>query len=166
MAVMACTINEHRGSTPEGTCVVNSQGFNSTLSAIWRSVHTPIHEFMVIHAGQQWRTILQLILYKILALICEISWYLKIKCFIFWNQISAKYDRFYHRQYKHHQGMKYNMLQTLIIWQLYSIIPAHADHSGMNCLRLFEHWDRGFVSHSRNECLCAFIPCLYCPVCR
>jgi hypothetical protein len=37
-------------------------------------------------------------------------------------------------------------------------------HSGcavqvMNCLRSFEHWDRGFESYSRQRhgCLCAFI---------
>jgi hypothetical protein len=33
-----------------------------------------------------------------------------------------------------------------------------ADHSGrevkgMNCLRPLKHWDRGFESHSRHECL-------------
>jgi hypothetical protein len=34
----------------------------------------------------------------------------------------------------------------------------------MNSLSPFEHWDHGFESHSRNECLCAFILCLSCPV--
>jgi hypothetical protein len=30
----------------------------------------------------------------------------------------------------------------------------------MNCLLPLEHWDRGFESHSRHGCLCAFIqPC-------
>jgi hypothetical protein len=46
-----------------------------------------------------------------------------------------------------------------------------ADHSdravlGMNRLRPFEHWDRGFESHSRIGCLCAFILCLCCSVYR
>jgi hypothetical protein len=46
-----------------------------------------------------------------------------------------------------------------------------ADHSGravwvMNCLRPLEHWDRVFESHSRHGCLCAFILCLCCSVCR
>jgi hypothetical protein len=46
-----------------------------------------------------------------------------------------------------------------------------ADHSGravwgMNCLRPLEHWDRGFESHSRHGCLCAFILCSCCPLCR
>jgi hypothetical protein len=36
----------------------------------------------------------------------------------------------------------------------------------MNCLRSLERWDRGFESHSRHGCLCAFILCLNCPVCR
>jgi hypothetical protein len=40
-----------------------------------------------------------------------------------------------------------------------------ADHSGrvvysMNCLRSLERWDRGFESHSRHGCLCAFILCV------
>jgi hypothetical protein len=30
---------------------------------------------------------------------------------------------------------------------------------GMKCLRPFEHWDRGFESHSRRGCLCLF--CVY-----
>jgi hypothetical protein len=34
----------------------------------------------------------------------------------------------------------------------------------MNCLRALEPWDRGFESHSRHGCLCAFVPCLCCPV--
>jgi hypothetical protein len=29
-----------------------------------------------------------------------------------------------------------------------------------------EHWNRGFVSHSMHGCLCAFILCLCCSVCR
>jgi hypothetical protein len=36
----------------------------------------------------------------------------------------------------------------------------------MNCLCSPKHWDRGFESHSRHGCLCAFILCLCCPVCR
>jgi hypothetical protein len=32
--------------------------------------------------------------------------------------------------------------------------------------RLLEHWDRGFESPSRHGCLCAFILCLCCSVCR
>jgi hypothetical protein len=35
---------------------------------------------------------------------------------------------------------------------------------GMNHLRLLKHWDRGFKSHSRQECLCVFILCLCCHV--
>jgi hypothetical protein len=37
---------------------------------------------------------------------------------------------------------------------------------GMNCLRSLKHCGRGFESHSRHGCLCAFILCLCCPVCR
>jgi hypothetical protein len=33
-------------------------------------------------------------------------------------------------------------------------------------LRLLERWYRGFESHSRHGCLCAFILCLSCSVCR
>jgi hypothetical protein len=52
-----------------------------------------------------------------------------------------------------------------------SLYVCWADHSGcavwgMNRLRLLEHCDRGFESHSRHECLCAFILCLCCFVCR
>jgi hypothetical protein len=52
--------------------------------------------------------------------------------------------------------------------------PPHtkfgADHSGsavygMNSLRLFEPWDRGFESHSMHRCLYVFILCLCCSVC-
>jgi hypothetical protein len=35
---------------------------------------------------------------------------------------------------------------------------------GMNCLLSLERWDRGFASHSKHGCLCAFI-CLCCSVC-
>jgi hypothetical protein len=35
----------------------------------------------------------------------------------------------------------------------------------MNCLRPLKHWDRGFESHLKHGCLCAFILCLCCPVC-
>jgi hypothetical protein len=37
----------------------------------------------------------------------------------------------------------------------------------MKCLRSLERWDRGFESLSK-ACLsvCAFIPCLCCPVCK
>jgi hypothetical protein len=43
--------------------------------------------------------------------------------------------------------------------------PFNADQSGravegMKCLRPLEHWDRGFESHSRHECLCTFILCV------
>jgi hypothetical protein len=46
-----------------------------------------------------------------------------------------------------------------------------SDHSGRavwgtNCLRSLEHWDRGFQSHSRHGCMCAFILCSCCPACR
>jgi hypothetical protein len=34
----------------------------------------------------------------------------------------------------------------------------------MNRLRPLEHWDRGFESHLRHGCLCAFILCLCCPM--
>jgi hypothetical protein len=37
---------------------------------------------------------------------------------------------------------------------------------GMNCLPSLGRWDHGFESHSRHGCLCAFIVCLCCPVCR
>jgi hypothetical protein len=52
-----------------------------------------------------------------------------------------------------------------------SVELGRADHSGravegMNCLRSLERWDRGFESHSRYGCLCAFTLCLCCPVCR
>jgi hypothetical protein len=45
------------------------------------------------------------------------------------------------------------------------------NHSGsavsdMNRLRPFERWDRGFESHSKHGCLCAFILYLCCSVCR
>jgi hypothetical protein len=46
------------------------------------------------------------------------------------------------------------------------VSPADvADHSGrevwgVNCLRSLERWDRGFQSHSRNGCLCAFVLCV------
>jgi hypothetical protein len=33
----------------------------------------------------------------------------------------------------------------------------HACIQGMNCLRPLEHWNRGFESHSRHECLSTFI---------
>jgi hypothetical protein len=33
-------------------------------------------------------------------------------------------------------------------------------------LRLLQRWDRGFESHSRYGCLCAFILCMCCCVCR
>jgi hypothetical protein len=32
--------------------------------------------------------------------------------------------------------------------------------------RPLKHWDHGFESHLRHECLCAFILCLRCSVCR
>jgi hypothetical protein len=38
--------------------------------------------------------------------------------------------------------------------------------SGMNCVRSLEHWDLGFESHSGYGCMCAFILCLCCSVCR
>jgi hypothetical protein len=34
----------------------------------------------------------------------------------------------------------------------------------MNCLRPLKRCDRGFESHLRHGCLCAFILCLCCPV--
>jgi hypothetical protein len=36
----------------------------------------------------------------------------------------------------------------------------------MNRLVPLEHWIRGFESHSRHECLFAFLLCLCCSVCR
>jgi hypothetical protein len=36
----------------------------------------------------------------------------------------------------------------------------------MKCLRPLKHWGRGFESHSRHGCLCAFILCFCCSVCR
>jgi hypothetical protein len=49
------------------------------------------------------------------------------------------------------------------------ILIYKADRSGrtvkgMNRLRQLQHWDRGFESHSRHECLFAFILCLCCHV--
>jgi hypothetical protein len=46
-----------------------------------------------------------------------------------------------------------------------------ANHSGgdiwgTKCLRSLQHWDRGFESHWKHGCLCVFILCLCCPVCR
>jgi hypothetical protein len=37
---------------------------------------------------------------------------------------------------------------------------------GMNCFRSLERWDRRLESHSRDGCLCVFILCLCCYVCR
>jgi hypothetical protein len=37
---------------------------------------------------------------------------------------------------------------------------------GTNGLRPFEHWDCEFESYSMHGCLCAFIICLSCSVCR
>jgi hypothetical protein len=37
---------------------------------------------------------------------------------------------------------------------------------GMNCLRSLKHWGRGFETHSRHGCLCAFILCLCCTTYR
>jgi hypothetical protein len=37
---------------------------------------------------------------------------------------------------------------------------------GMNCLRSLKRRDREFESHSRHGCLCAFLFCLCCSVCR
>jgi hypothetical protein len=60
----------------------------------------------------------------------------------------------------------------LLSFPLFSCLyVSSADHSdragqGMNSLRSLEHWDRGFESHSRHGCLCAFILCLCCSVCR
>jgi hypothetical protein len=53
-------------------------------------------------------------------------------------------------------------------WGQDSISSAdHRGHAawGINCLRPPKHWDRGFESHSRHECLCAFILRLCCLVC-
>jgi hypothetical protein len=53
-------------------------------------------------------------------------------------------------------------------WYLMWGILLTADHRGravwgMDCLK---HWDRGFEFHLWHGCLCAFILCLCCPVCR
>jgi hypothetical protein len=50
----------------------------------------------------------------------------------------------------------------------YVSIAGHGSRAvwGMNGLLLFGRWDRGFKSHSRHECLCVFILCLCCSVCR
>jgi hypothetical protein len=59
-----------------------------------------------------------------------------------------------------------------ILWDKFLLVmKIAADNSGfevwgMDCLRSLETWDRGFESHSRHGCLCAFIQCLYCSVCR
>jgi hypothetical protein len=47
-----------------------------------------------------------------------------------------------------------------------SLIGPCADHSGMNCLSSLERWDRTFKSHLTHGCLCAFVLCLCCSVCR
>jgi hypothetical protein len=46
------------------------------------------------------------------------------------------------------------------------VVPSGHAVEGMNSLRSLEHWDREFESHSKHECLCAFIVCLCCSVCR
>jgi hypothetical protein len=51
------------------------------------------------------------------------------------------------------------------------LIILCADHSGlavwgMNCLWSLERCERGFESDSSHGCLCAFILCLCCSVCR
>jgi hypothetical protein len=76
------------------------------------------------------------------------------------------------------------MLQRLKLWSLvhflYSrstgdmrnvrrILVSKAEGSRSQwprCLRPLKHWDRGFESHSRRVCLCSFILCLCCSVCR
>jgi hypothetical protein len=52
--------------------------------------------------------------------------------------------------------------------QYISVVAEHSGRAvwGMNCLRSLERWDRGFDSHSSHRCLCAFILCLCCSVCR
>jgi hypothetical protein len=46
-------------------------------------------------------------------------------------------------------------------------LPSHPTSlRSMNCLHSLELWDRGFESKSRHGCLCAFILCLCCSVCR
>jgi hypothetical protein len=37
---------------------------------------------------------------------------------------------------------------------------------GRNCLHLLESWNRVLESHPRHGCLCAYILCFCCPVCR
>jgi hypothetical protein len=38
--------------------------------------------------------------------------------------------------------------------------------ASMDCLRPLKHWDRGFESYLSHGCLCGFILCLCCSVCR
>jgi hypothetical protein len=62
--------------------------------------------------------------------------------------------------------MSYFMSKLSIILSPHEI--SHADHSGrtvysMNLLRPFEHWGRGFESHSRHVCVHLF--CVYVVLC-
>jgi hypothetical protein len=57
------------------------------------------------------------------------------------------------------------LIFSFLLLSLGCLVVLPADHSGravldMNCLRPLKHWGRGFESHSRHECLCAFILCL------
>jgi hypothetical protein len=59
----------------------------------------------------------------------------------------------------------------LVYSKYFSVLVLAADHSGrpvqgMKCLRPLKHWGREFESHWRHGCLCVFILCLCCPVCR
>jgi hypothetical protein len=50
-------------------------------------------------------------------------------------------------------------------------VQQFADHGGravwgVNRLRPIKHWGCRFEFHSRHGCLCAFILCLCCSVCR
>jgi hypothetical protein len=58
-----------------------------------------------------------------------------------------------------------------ILRYIHTYIVYLAGHSSrafgdMNSLRSLERWDRGFESHSRHRCLCAFVLRLGSSVCR
>jgi hypothetical protein len=63
------------------------------------------------------------------------------------------------------------MTSTPTYADLINVFNFLGDHSGgavwtINCLHPLKHCDRGFESHLRHGCLCAFILCLCCSVCR
>jgi hypothetical protein len=56
-----------------------------------------------------------------------------------------------------------------VVLVMYEIL--FANHSGrvvsdMNYFHPLSHWGHGFKSHLSHSCLCAFLLCLCCPLCR